>query len=522
VNVIVSDIATSTARGAIVTVLGSAVTAVIVAISSLVIARVLTPAEFGQYTVALIPASISSTVIGWGIDQALPLFLIRSRTQHRESEHQKLIYAGLVVKGLAGVGFALVLVLFAEPIAVRLLNRPEVTVLIQATALAVIANPVYGSLRTSFTGLERMTHRSIVSILQASIRTIISPIAVLLGIGVIGAILGHVSSIIISTAIGLGLLMLIVPVPRPTEILQSLRVQAPAMIRFGFPLFVGALINNLMVQFRVTLLPWFISDLVIGNYRVAGQFSALLGVLTGSLAVTLYPMFSKFRYVEAPHATRQAYLLAVRYSSLIVFPVAMLFMTVSDPMITTLYGNQYPLAAGYLAILVAPSLLMGLGLNVTVGFLTSQGDRRSVITLLALRSGFALGLAPVGLIVGGVPGFIFSLLVAHVIEVIYAISRLRLQYQIHFNYRHTVLLFVSTLMAAGGSWIVTYLVIGLPSVLTLVLGTAVFGILVLLIFPLIRVVTPEDLQFLQRLAGDMFGVGQVLRIIVGIEERLMR
>jgi PST family polysaccharide transporter len=129
------EIAATTARGTVITLVGNILAVVFGAIGVLVTARVLSPEEYGLYTVAMLPVTILNLVAGVGIDQAVPRFLVLSRTQPETAKPHHLVYASLLVKLGTGTSLALLQYLTADSLAL-LLNRPLLTPYIRIAALA--------------------------------------------------------------------------------------------------------------------------------------------------------------------------------------------------------------------------------------------------------------------------------------------------------------------------------------------------------------------------------------------------
>ena len=137
------DLAVTTARGAMIVVFGNATALIIGAVGVLLLARVLPPEEYGLYTIALVPSTFFVLLVDWGIDAALPRFLVQRRVEADPDALRAFVWAGLLFKWLLSMGLAVVLVFVAAPLATQVLNRPETALLIQASALVVVGQPLY-------------------------------------------------------------------------------------------------------------------------------------------------------------------------------------------------------------------------------------------------------------------------------------------------------------------------------------------------------------------------------------------
>jgi O-antigen/teichoic acid export membrane protein len=515
------DLAVATARGAVITMLGNATALIIGAVGVLLLARVLSPADYGRYTIAIIPSSFFVLLVDWGIDAALPRFLVQYRLQGNPEQLRALVWAGLIVKWLISMVLAVVLVSLATPIATQVLNRADAQLLIQASALVVIGQPLYQTAFAIFAGFERMVYRSTLAVVHATIKAVGALLLVMFGLGVAGAIGGHVLSALVAAALGVGFIWQVAGPPYALSRIRALWPTAVQMIRFGLPLFAGALVTNVGAQVRLILLPWFVSDVVIGNFQVAHYFTMLITSLTTALGVALYPAFSKYSFPENPGSTRQAYRTAVRFSALLVIPVTVLLITMAEPMITTLYATRYPDAPGFFVLLALPSLLSGFGLYTFPAWLNSQGDTRCVFVIHALQASVSVLLAPLGLVVGGIPGFLLSWLVSFGAGTLYALVHLHRRYRLEWVFPHTVRVLVVTGLAATVTYGLLALLVGMSSVLVLVGGTLLYAVLVLVLAPLVGAIEMRDVVALTAMFGEQRVVGPVVRLILGWEATLL-
>jgi O-antigen/teichoic acid export membrane protein len=508
------DLAVASARGAMITVLGNATALIIGAVGVLLLARVLSPAEYGKYTIALIPSAFFILLVDWGINAALPRFLVHRRVNSDPDALRALVWSGLLVKWLISMGLAVVLVLVAAPIATQVLNRPDTGLLIQASALVVVGQPLYQTAFAIFAGYERMFFRSTLAVVQATIKATVSIILVLMGLGVAGAIGGHVMGALIAAALGIGLTWHIAGAPYSLRQLPELWPSTLQLIRFGLPLFAGGLVTSLVAQTRLILLPWYVADAVIGNFQVALYFTQLIGSITTALGVALYPTFSQYSFTQKPGSTRQAYRTAVRYSALLVLPATLLLITVAVPMIRTLYATQYPDAPGFFVLLAAPALLTGFGLYAFPAWLNSQGDTRSVFLIQVLQSSISITLAPLGLVLDGMRGYLLSLVMSQGAAVLYAITHLQRRYQLERVFPHTLRVLLAAGLAAAVTAVVLWAAAGLASALQLMGGALLYLVVILTVAPLVGAITGQDVDALTTMFGQQRVVGRVVWLIL--------
>ncbi|TFH13336.1 hypothetical protein E4H04_12155, partial [Candidatus Bathyarchaeota archaeon] len=74
-------------------------------------------------------------------------------------------------------------------------------------SLLVFGETIYSTGLSILTGLEKMEGRAVMDIIQGLVKGTLSPILVYLGMGINGALIGHVSSYLVSASIGIVLML---------------------------------------------------------------------------------------------------------------------------------------------------------------------------------------------------------------------------------------------------------------------------------------------------------------------------
>ena len=186
------EVAVESAEGAFYLFAGGTASKVISAAGFVFLARFLTPAEYGLYSLSLVLPSLFGVLSGWGVSSALVRFIARARADPSHPEPGAYVRVGLLFRvGLAAF-FSLILFLAAEPLAALLLRRPELADVVRVASLLVILQPLFTSVGSVLVGFERMGLVASTDIMQAATRAVLSPALVLLGMGVWGAVAGQV------------------------------------------------------------------------------------------------------------------------------------------------------------------------------------------------------------------------------------------------------------------------------------------------------------------------------------------
>ena len=134
----VGDGAAVFVRGSFALFVGSFVSLFVMAAGSILVARMLSPSDYGLYGVSLILPDLFLLFSGWGIDSALIRFLARYRAEGDRGMIRVLERVALLFKfGVGGV-LSLALFLSADFLAAVLLRRPGAGGLVRLASLLVL------------------------------------------------------------------------------------------------------------------------------------------------------------------------------------------------------------------------------------------------------------------------------------------------------------------------------------------------------------------------------------------------
>lgn len=484
----------------------------IAAVGAIIVIRLLSPTEYGLYTIAGIPASMLLLFGDWGLNSALTKFIAQYRAEGKEQNVALILRCGLVLK----LGFGIILTsltfLLSDFLAVYVLQKPEASLLVKVSCLMVLGTQLYNTSWSTFLGFETMKYNAFMQVLFAILKALLAPLLVLLGFGALGAVAGLGLGFL---AAGLGGVLIIF-----FALYSSLRKTSSEgsmgfmetmrmMLRYGFPLAVIGIIGGFGGQLYSFLMARYSSTFSVGNYGVASTFLVFVGFITFPVGNVLFPMFSKMSGSERREGLEVAFRASVRYVSFLMLPAAVGVMAVSQPLIGVLFGGEYSLAPLFLMLLSVGSLYCGLGSLSMDSLLASQGKtwiicRNSLLTMVV-----GLPLSFILIPRFGVLGFIVNSLITQAVSTIlyvYSVQRL-------FKYKmwigQSIRTYVAAFTMGGLVWatlIVLRLWVGIYSdAILLGVGCLVGFFSYLLLLPLIGAIERADLESLDDVF-EMFGL----------------
>jgi O-antigen/teichoic acid export membrane protein len=360
--------------------MGNFLSEIINAVGVVLVARLLTPEEYGVYNIAFVLPFLFVMFSNWGVGAALTRFLARYQEEGRWGEIRGMIGKGLAFNGGLSLLLTAIMYVSADFLAETILLRPGLGGLVRLTSVIVLLFSLFNTVSAIYFGLERRDIIAALIVVVALIRSVMSPLLVSMGYGVPGALMGYM--------VGYGVALLIGLILLAREIRREDRSADLSgdgslgdMLRFGFPLFIGSFVGGLGLRYQGLLQVWFASDLVIGNLNIASKFKSLAGLFTVPIAASIYPAFSKFRFEEKRGEMVKMFGASVMYATMIVIPVTLLIVVVSEPIVAALFGREYAQAPFFLAIAVLEFLPVGLGSLSVIPFLNSQGDTGTTLRL---------------------------------------------------------------------------------------------------------------------------------------------
>ncbi|MCW4011338.1 MAG: oligosaccharide flippase family protein [Candidatus Bathyarchaeota archaeon] len=519
-----STMAKTSARGGFNIFWGLAASTIISAVSLVVLARILPPSEFGLVGVTLTAPQFIMVFTDLGINSAIVKYSAQYRAENREEHLRNILNAGVTFQIVLGAIFMVICFLLSGFLATNVLQRPEIEPLIRIASLTIFAGVLATTAQSVFVGYERMELYAATQILQASIKGVLASALVIVGLGVFGAILGTSIAFVISGLISMLLYYLAIHRHIHKEKSTSLKASnaIKTMLKYGLPLSASAIIASFLLQFYNLLIAIYSSDASIGNFNVAVNFTVFITFFVTPIATVLFPLFSKINPKTEIETLSKTFRFSVKYAALFVTPAAAALIALAEPVIRTLFGQQYVEAPLYLALYVLVMCVYSAFGSMTVDNILNGLGRTKVtfaLTLATLAIGLPLSVLLVPLF--GIVGLIAATLVAGIPDIAIGLWWLKKQYTLSIDLVASSKILLSSVIAA----LVTYLVVSqipLSSWLQLAVGAVVFIALYLTASPLLGSVNRADVRNLKQMLGGMGFVSKTLGIAFDIMERLAR
>jgi len=512
-----SDIVQNSARGGMFLFVGYFFSLVLLAIGSIIVARLLGPDGYGLFTIALVVPSLILGFIDPGVGGALTRFTAKFRAEGRGDLAAGILKTGFMFKFPMSTISSFLCFIFSDILAAYVLNRPDMGMLIRLSSLMILFQTVFNFLGESFSGLDRMEGVAMILNVEAVIKTVLSPILVILGFGVFGALVGHIISFVIAGIIG-GILFLKFYRTLGKAIDFRFSSNLKSMVHYGFPLYASNLMGTILSQIQILVLAFFVSNSEIGNFNVTVRLLTLIGVLTYPFSA-LFPAFSKVK--RGSSELDSLFRLSVKYTSILVIPVTLMISILSKDIIFTLYGRIYTSAPIFLSIYVLTNLYSGLG-SVVIGHLfNGTGETRLSFYSTLINFVVLLPLAFVLTQSYGVVGLLTAILISTTCSFTYSLWATIKKIKVKFDLKSSFRIYLASILSSIPTLVLSLYVQFYYRFLNLILYVSVFVFLYLTLLPIVKGVEESDIENIRLLFKNIKIIQPLIDPVLTFESKLL-
>jgi O-antigen/teichoic acid export membrane protein len=506
---------------------GLVASTVISAVGTVLIALLLGAENYGLYSIALTGPLLIDLFRDWGISNAVIRYTAQSNAENKTAHIKSIFISGLLFEVAVGITLSIFGLLLSGFLATSVFNRPNITPLIQMASFIVLANALVYTATAAFTGIEKLHLNSIMLVSQSVIKTTIIVILLVLGFGTIGAVTGFTVSSFLAGLIGLTLMFTVYrKLPNLNEGKREIGQTLKTMLRYGMPLSIGNIIGSaqggLMVQYYNFLVYSYVADnTLIGNLAMAQKFVVLIIFFATPITTMLFPAFSKLDYKKDPETLKNVFQASVKYSSLIVVPVAVMIMSLAHPAISTLFGNKYSEAPLFLALLAITYIYTVFGNLSTGSLIAGQGQTTFLLirAIITAATGFPLGFILISNY--GILGLIITTLTASLPSIFVSLIFIKKRYNVTVHWESSGKILLSSAIASIFTYILLAQLNTLTSLIQLTIGATVFILAYLISAILTKTFDTTDISNLREMFSALGSLRRIFNAIFNLIERLM-
>jgi stage V sporulation protein B len=512
-----AEIARRTTRGSLVIFGGNLVSTVILAVSAIIIARLLGPGSYGSYSLVVIVVQVLQLFVGFGVSSAITRHSAFYLARGEKATARRFSVNAMIFLTIFGMALSAICFVGASFFASFILHRPALTSFVRFFSIIVLAQTVFQSAIYGLTGWNAMGLASVATVLQSTIRLSIAPILVFVGYGVAGALAGYGVGYVVGAGVALGgfYFYKLRGLGGELNSISTFVGDVKEMISFGAPLYVGAVLTGLSTYYVAVLVAQIASDTVVGYYQAASNVTAAITLSSGAIAVGLFPAFSSLHGLGED--TASAFRHATKYVVYLMAPIIFFLVGASGLIMRILYGAAFSSAGTYLILLAVAALPLIIGVLVANIFFSAIGKTRLPLVVNVTGAIALFILAPVlGKVLNfGVVGLIGATIVSGAISMFLGLYFASRYLQASADLRAIGAIIGASLLGWGAMLPVSLL--GLTHVVTLLVDLVIFLAVYLTTAPLLRTFDEADIARLRAAISGMGVFGKILEPILGYE-----
>lgn len=513
-------VATKAAGGGLYLFIGNASSTVILAVGIIIVARILGPHDYGLYTLAITIPTLLMALSDAGMNYALVRLPAKSKSDGDSARAYRLIKLGFLLKlAISTVAF-IVCYAGSTLIATAVFSRPELTPFIQLAALLIVFQAVYDATNNSFIGQDLMQYSAATQIMQAVLKGTLGPVLVFIGLGITGAISGYVLALAAAGAAGAAILFTR-HVPSSGRTTDSASMEVRALLIYGLPLYVATVVMVFLTQYQNIVLAHFASNVEIGNFGATWNFITFMTIFSYPITTAMFPMFAKMDPRSQGGDIARGFLLAVKYTSLLMIPASVAVMVFSRNLIYLTYGSDYTFAPQYLLLLSVLYLLTAISYLVLGSFLNGVADTRTVVKMSVLMLAIYLPLGPALASPWGPSGLLVAYVLANAASTIYGLRRASARYNARLDLRASGRVLLAAFVAAVPTLALIQLDGAGVGAVNLIVGGVLYLAVYLHLIPTLGAVDKQDILNLRTLLGSTRGIAKLTGLLFDYELRLL-
>jgi O-antigen/teichoic acid export membrane protein len=516
-----TEIAKRSTRGSMVLFAGNFVSTAFLALSSIIIARLLGPSSYGSYTLVLLVPQIFQLFVGLGVASAITRYSAYYIARSEVDAAKRFSINSMIFLMLFGAALSVVCYASAGFISTVVLQREELAPLVRYVSIAVLAQTALQASVAGLVGWNSMGLASFGSILQAGLRLSIAPILVVSGFGVFGAITGYTSGYLLAGgAAALAFYVLKLRGSSGEGGTGTFLHDVGEMVSYGLPIYAGGVLVGLATYYVTILVAVIATNAVVGYYQAANNITVAYTLALAAITLALFPAFSSLHGTGAD--TGLAFRQATKYVAYIMAPIILFIAGGSDLVLKILYGSQFLAAGTYLVLLALADIPLVVGFTVATAFFNGIGKTR--LSLAASAAGAVLlfvGAPFLGSALAlGVDGLIYAQLTSNALAAAACLYFASRYLEATVDLRSIGAIFAASVLGYVALLLLSRL--AMPDLLALLADVVAYLLVYFTAAPLLGAIGAADVKMLGEAFEGLGALSDVLRPILRYELFILR
>ncbi len=485
-----------------------ALTFALIGVAFILVTRILGPAQYGIYTLAVAFAGTFGSIGYMGVGLALNKFIAQYNETGKKEDINRMISSALALIVVSGVVVVAVFMLISGQISQYVFHTQNMGYVIDAVSMWIIGSMLFGTFYDALVGLGNGKSIAIVAGTEAFFQSAISIALAFLGFGALAPIYGLVFGYFIGFFVGV---FLVFKYNGFSLRMPSFRY-IKTILFFSAPLALSSIVGGAVSNIGLIFLGYFVLPAVIGNIGIASRTNSLLYIVFDSISVAIVPVFSAaLANRKTAKDIGKIYGYTVYMAVVLVAPVLFYIAAFSTPFSYTLFGSSYSYAPLYISIM-SIGLLVGVAGGYAGMLLISSGKVKSLLLYNIVL--YAIMLLLFFLFVpkfGGIGYALISFIIMPVVNSLVYIAKLRKMYKIRLKFSKFLRLGLVNLILLLVFVPLGNFIGGIPLLVSAAIG---FVIAYPILAVLLGGADKADLETIRSLSKSIPLIGWILRMFV--------
>ncbi|MGC8586418.1 MAG: oligosaccharide flippase family protein [Candidatus Micrarchaeia archaeon] len=391
-----------TAHVATFIMLGQLLSTLFAGIAFIVIARILGPGTYGIYTLAMAVSGFFGSVGDFGVGTAFNKFIAQYKAKGNYAAISTILADGFLTVIIVGALLATITFILSGYLAKAIMHNESYYYIIYVVSLIVFFSLIFTPAYYALVGFGKGAYVAVVISMQTIVQATVGIALAISGFGalapIIGIILGFITGIIIALYFIYARLGVKLALPKIRRIRK--------LLNFSLPLALSNVLGAVANNFSLMFLGAYVVASIVGYIGIATRTVSLLGILTGSISLSILPMFSSTLTMRIRRHIGKLYNYSVYVAFLLIVPAILFIVFLAKPFTVTVFSGTYANAAIFVAIIAFGNLIGLIGTYSSM-LLASMNKVKKILEYSAIIVAVEFALMPLFIIFFKGIGFVF-------------------------------------------------------------------------------------------------------------------
>jgi len=330
------------AKGAGIAFFGLTLNRFLAFLSRVIVARFLTPNDYGILNLVLAIFSVFVVISLIGIPDGIIRYISYYAARKEYDKVKGVIYSSIRIVIPISIILSILVFYFSRDIS-RIFHDEMLEYPLKIISFAIPFWVLARVFKAASVGFKKIDYSILIDLLHQIIRFTIVVVVLLLGYRLIGVIFGYFLAFVFSPIIGYYFLQRI-------DYLDSCGIEFVDMelISYSWPLLLASFSSLILAWTDTLMIGYFRGDYYVGIYNAAYPIAQLLTIFGVSFSNIFMPVITEFYSADSLNNLKRTYVAVTKWIFGLTFPSFLFLVSFGDWIIEILFGDKY--ISGYYAL----------------------------------------------------------------------------------------------------------------------------------------------------------------------------